>query len=97
MKILTNLDVTLLTAWHMLARSLWAGVAILIVMLFDVRAPFAAKLMAAGVVMVLVWLPWLALTVWMAKSGIPRSERAGAYAKLSAGDKAKLIAGYSGF
>ena len=61
------------------------------------RSPFAAKLMAAGVVMVLVWLPWLALTVWMAKSGIPRSERAAAYAKLPAADKAKLIAGYSGF
>ena len=97
MKILTNLDVGLLAGWHMLARTLWAGAVILIVMLFDARTPFVAKLLAAVAVMVIVWLPWFVATVWMAKSGIPKSANAAGYRKLSPGDKARLIAGYSGF
>ncbi len=97
MKILTNLDVGLLTGWHMLARTLWAGAVILIVMLFDTRTPLATKLLAAMTVMVAVWLPWFVATVWMAKSGIPKSPRAAGYAKLSPGDKARLTAGHSGF
>jgi hypothetical protein len=81
----------------MLARSLWAGAVMLIVTLFDARTPFAAKLMAAAVVMFVVWLPWFVATVWMAKSGIPKSPRGVGYARLSPGAKARLIAGYSGF
>lgn len=96
MNILTNLDVGLLAGWHMLARTLWAGAVILIAMLFDARTPFAAKLLAAAGVMFIVWLPWFAATVWMAKSGIRNSPNAAGYARLSPGEKARLIAGYSG-
>ncbi|MGH6950645.1 MAG: hypothetical protein ACREH4_07215 [Vitreimonas sp.] len=97
MRILTTFDVGVLAGWHMLARTLWAGAVILIVTLFDARTPFVAKLLAAACVMVVVWLPWFVATVWMAKSGIPKSAKGAAYAELSAGDKARLIAGYSGF
>lgn len=97
MKILTTLDVGLLAGWHMLARTLWAGAVMMIVTLFDARAPFAAKLLAAAAVMFIVWLPWFVATVWLVKSGIPKSPRATGYARLSPRDKARLIAGYSGF
>jgi hypothetical protein len=98
MKVLTSSDVLLLAAWHVFVRTLWAGAVIVIAMLaFDAGAPFLAKLMVAGVVMVLVWLPWLALTVWMAKSGIPKSAHGASYASLSDAAKARLIAAYSGF
>jgi hypothetical protein len=81
MKLLTTLDVALLAARRMLGRTLWAGAVVVFVMLFDARAAFAAKLMAAAAVL-----------LWMAKAGIPKSARAAGYARLSAGDKARLIA-----
>jgi hypothetical protein len=97
MKVLTSNDVLLLAGWHILTRSLWAGAVILIVMLFDADTPLAAKLMVAAAVMLVVWLPWLVLTVWMAKAGIPKSGQGARYAQLSDSAKARLIAGYSGF
>jgi hypothetical protein len=80
----------------MLGRTLWTGAVIFIVMLFDARTAFAVELLAAGAVMVAVWLPWFVAAVWMAKSSIAKSAKALACARLSAGDKARLIAGYSG-
>ena len=97
MKILTSNDVLFLTGWHVLGRTLWAGAVMLIVLMFDARTPWGGKFIAAAAATVLVWLPWLALTILMAKAGIPKSGQGRRYAKLSAGDKAKLIAGYSGF
>lgn len=97
MKVLTTLDVGVLAGWHMLARTLWAGAVMMIVTPFDARTPFAAKLLAAATVMFTVWLPWFVATVWLAKSGIPKSPSARGYARLPASDKARLSAGYSGF
>jgi hypothetical protein len=97
MKILTSNDVALLASWHVLARTLWAGAVILIAMLFDARTPWAAKLIAAAAAILLVWPPWLVLTVWMAKAGIPKSDEGARYAALSDSAKARLIAAYSGF
>ena len=98
LKVLTNFDVGLLCAWHVLVRSLWAGAAILIAMLlFDAEEGLATKLAAAAFVVALVWSVWLVLTIWIAKAGIPKSADGARYEKLSAAAKARLIAAYSGF